>query len=138
MSVTMQEVDRREIEALVATLEAAWNAADGTAYAAMFTDDADFVNIRGEHHRGRAAIAAGHDAILATIYAGSRNQLNVESIRLVRDDVAVAHVSSTLDSPAGPLPGVHVARFSLVLLHGDAGWRATAFQNTYEGPAARA
>src|SRR6185295_18476642 len=94
--------DRAAIEALVASLEAAWNAGDGDAFAAPFTVDADFVNIRAEHHRGRAAIAAGHAAILSTIYAGSTNRYAVETVRVLRTDVALVHVQAVLDVPSGP------------------------------------
>ena len=66
--------DRRPVH----SLEAAWNAGDGDAFAAPFAADADFVNVRAEHHRGRQAIAAGHTAIFRSIYAGSTNQYIVE------------------------------------------------------------
>ena len=52
---------------------------DGPAFAAPFAVDADFVNIRGEHFRGRAAIGAGHAAIFQTIYAGSTNNYELET-----------------------------------------------------------
>jgi uncharacterized protein (TIGR02246 family) len=66
--------DRAALTSVVGRLEAAWNAMDGVAFAAPFASDADFVTIRGEHFRGRPAIAAGHAAIFRTIYAGSTNQ----------------------------------------------------------------
>jgi uncharacterized protein (TIGR02246 family) len=46
----------------IGRLERAWNEADGQAFGEPFTPDADFVDIRGEHHRGQQAIAAGHQA----------------------------------------------------------------------------
>ena len=60
--------DRAAIERLVRALEAAWNALDGAAFAAPFAVDADFVIVRGEHFRGRPAIAAGHAGIFGSIY----------------------------------------------------------------------
>jgi len=69
---------RRELEQVVSRLESAWNALDGAAFAAPFATDCDFVNIRGEHFRGRDAVAAGHTALFRGIYAGSRNQLTLE------------------------------------------------------------
>ena len=74
-------IDRAAADALAATLESAWNAADGSGFAAAFAEDADFVNVMGHHAHGRDEIAAGHDAILATIYQGSRNRLTVEQLR---------------------------------------------------------
>ena len=105
---------------------------DGAAFAAPFAADADFVNIRGEHFRGRGAIAAGHAAIFQTIYAGSTNQYTVEGARLLRPDVALVRVYSRLDAPHGPLAGRHRARFSLVLTREGGGWEIAALHNTLE------
>jgi uncharacterized protein (TIGR02246 family) len=132
--MTIAPDDRAAIEAIVAQLENAWNAADGRAFAVPFTGDADFVNVRAEHRRGREAIAAGHDAILRSIYAGSVNRYSLESVRLLRPDVALAHVHAVLESPAGPLAGRHEARFSLVLLRESEGWRIASFHNTLVPP----
>jgi hypothetical protein len=51
-------------------------------------------------------------------------------VRLLRPDVALAHVHSNLDVPQGPLAGRHVARFSMVLTRGADGWEIAAFHNT--------
>lgn len=105
---------------------------DGAAFAMPFSIDADFVNIRGEHHRGRPGIAAGHDAIFRTIYAGSTVALTLESARLLRADVALVHVHSILNAPQGPMAGRHGARFSMVLTKGSGPWEIAAFHNTTE------
>jgi len=127
--------DRAAVERVVRRLESAWNAMDGTAFAAPFTEDADFVTIRGEHFRGRPAIAAGHAAIFRSIYAGSTCHLTVETARLLRPEIALAHVRSALDAPQGPLAGKHAARFSLVLAMEPGGWEIAALHNTVEsGP----
>jgi uncharacterized protein (TIGR02246 family) len=80
--------DRAALENIVHQLEAAWNAMDGSAFAAPFAVEADFVTIRGEHFRGWAVIAAGLAAIFQTIYAGSTNQCTVEEARLPRPEAA--------------------------------------------------
>ena len=129
---TLPEADRAGLERIVAQLEAAWNAMDGPAFAAPFALDADFVNIRGEHFRGRQAIAAGHAGIFRTIYAGSSIRLTIEAARLLRPDVALAHVHSVLDAPQGPLAGRHGARFTLVLTREPGSWVIAAFHNTVE------
>jgi uncharacterized protein (TIGR02246 family) len=117
---------------IVRQLEAAWNAMDGAAFAAPFAADADFVNIRGEHFRGQAEIAAGHAAIFRTIYAGSTNHYTVSRARLLRPDVALVLVHARLDAPQGPLAGRHSARFSLVLTKERGGWEIAALHNTLE------
>jgi uncharacterized protein (TIGR02246 family) len=112
-----------------AEMEAAWNAADGARFGAPFAPDADFVDVRGVHHRGRAAIAAGHDAILAGPYAGSVVAYRVVSTRSVGDAV-VTHVEATLDAPTGPLAGVHDATISALAVRSADGWALAAFHNT--------
>ena len=124
--------DRAALENIVRRLEAAWNTMDGAAFAAPFANDADFVNIRGEHHQGRPAIAAGHAAIFRTIYAGSHVHFTVESAQLLRPEVALLHVRSVLDAPQGPLAGQHRACFSLALTKELGRWEIAAFQNTLE------
>jgi uncharacterized protein (TIGR02246 family) len=124
--------DRAALESVVSQVEAAWNAMDGPAFAAPFASDADFVTIRGEHFRGRSAIAAGHAGIFRTIYAGSTNQFTIEGIRLLRPEVALVHVHSLLDAPRGPLAGKHRACFSLVLTKEAGRWEIAALHNTLE------
>jgi uncharacterized protein (TIGR02246 family) len=124
--------DRAAVEKIVRQLEAAWNAMDGSAFAAPFAAVADFVNIRGEHFCGQAAIAAGHAALFQSVYAGSTNHYTVEAARLLRPEVALVRVHSLLDAPHGPLSGRHRARFSLVLTKESGGWEIAAFHNTLE------
>jgi uncharacterized protein (TIGR02246 family) len=131
----MNTSEREEVARVVARLQAAWQAMDGAAFGAAFAADADFVNIRGEHFRGREAIAAGHTAIFRTIYAGSTTTMSLETVRLLQPDVALAHVRSVLDAPQGPLAGRHAAMFSMVLTRNGAEWQIAAFHNTLEAPA---
>ena len=117
-------------QGLFAQLEAAWNGADGAGFGAPFTDDADFVDIRGTHHRSRPAIAAGHQAIFDSIYAGSTVAYSVDGAREVAPGVIVSVATSTLDAPGGPLQGVHESRVSAVLVEGPSGWAVASFHNT--------
>ena len=120
-----------EASALAARLENAWNTADGSAFVAPFAEDADFVNVLGMHVRGRDAIAAGHDQIFRTVYAGSRVSYRVEGARLLRPDVALAHVQAALEVPGGPMAGHHEARYSMVLTRDGGEWRIASFHNTF-------
>jgi uncharacterized protein (TIGR02246 family) len=113
-------------------LESAWNAGDGEAFAAPYASDATFVNIRGEHHRGRDAIAGGHAGIFATIYAGSTNRMELVDARRLADDVIVATSRNTLDAPSGPLAGIHAAISTSVLVRDGATWQIMLTHNTLE------
>ncbi len=115
---------------LVGELEAAWNAADGRAFGAPFTADAEFVAIRGDYHRTRETIAHGHQAIFDTIYKGSTVRYELLDARKLTDDVVVAHARSSLQAPTGPLMGHHNFMMTLVLAREGETWRIAAFHNT--------
>jgi uncharacterized protein (TIGR02246 family) len=118
-------------DAVFAGLEAAWNTADGAAFGAAFAAETDFVDIRGEHHRGGPeAMGAGHQAIFDTIYAGSTVAYRVDVAREAAPGVLVAVATSTLHAPGGPLAGVHHSRVTAVLREAGDRWEITAFQNT--------
>jgi uncharacterized protein (TIGR02246 family) len=110
-------------------LEQAWNAGDGAAFGAPFADESDFVNVRGEHHRGADNIAHGHQAIFDSIYAGSTVRFRLDMARPVAGTI-LAVATSTLDAPSGPLQGIHNARFTMVIAEQGDDWRVTAFHNT--------
>lgn len=133
--------ERAAVEAIVRELESAWNAMDPEAFARPFAEDADFVNIVGEHHRGRPAVVAGHRAIFRDFYADSTTKLTLLTVRLLRPGVALAHVHSALEAPRGPLAGHNTAIFSMVLVEQGGRWEIAAFHNTRQmarGPRATA
>ena len=112
-------------------LEHAWNRHDGAAFAAVFADETDFVDIRGEHHHGDPAmIDIGHQALFDSIYADSAVRYRVEHARRLEGGCIVAIAASILDAPHGPLQGQHEARMTAVLVADARRWRITAFQNT--------
>jgi uncharacterized protein (TIGR02246 family) len=120
----------RVVADLVGGLEKAWNAADGVAFARPFAEDADFVNVRGEHFRTRDAIAKGHQGIFNTIYKGSVVHYQVIAVRAIAPGVLVAHARSTLKAPTGPLAGEHSSLFTIVLVEDLHDLRIAAFHNT--------
>ena len=108
----------------------AWNRADSTAYGDLFSADADFVEIRGGHHVGRAAVAEGHQALWDSIYAGSTVEYRVEAVRRLGDQLAVGIVGATMQAPVGPLAGTNHARITSVVAEEDGRWRVVSFHNT--------
>ena len=111
-------------------LENAWNTADGQAYGQLFTEDADFVDIRGEHHHGRAVIGHGHQAIFDTIYRDSEVHYELLQVRRLSQELALVHMKGTLTAPSGPLAGVHSALASFILVEGPERWQIAALHNT--------
>jgi len=126
----MSEKDRVEIDRVADSLTAAWNAADGTAFGAVFSEDADFVNIRGEHFVGRDAIVEGHQRIFDGIYRDSRNVFSVSKTREAGGGVVIALIEAHLHCPQGPMAGDNDAIATAVLRREPAGWRIASFHNT--------
>ncbi|HEX8456576.1 MAG TPA: SgcJ/EcaC family oxidoreductase [Pyrinomonadaceae bacterium] len=114
----------------VRQLETGWNTKSGAAFAKPFAADADYVVINGLHIRGQEAIAEGHQRIFDTIYKNSTLVLSVKQIRMLRPDVAVVHVNSTLKSQQGAERREGNAIITLVMMKEKDGWRIVAFQNT--------
>ena len=120
--------DEAAVRAIVKSLEDAWNAHDGKAFAAPFAADADYVVVNGAYAKGREAIEGGHTQILTTHYRESRNAAAVKGVRFIRPDVAVAHVEWSLEAT----PGAEKMRAmcSMVLTKDGGKWSIAAFHNT--------
>jgi uncharacterized protein (TIGR02246 family) len=113
----------------LADLEHAWNLADGTAYGAAFADDTDFVDIRGGHHRGRGAVATGHQALFTSVYANSVISYRLDTARVAAPGCVVVVADASLDTPMGPAAGVHRSRLTAVLTEHGGVWSIAAFHN---------
>ena len=111
-------------------LERAWNAGDGSAYAADFAADCVFVDIRGARHHGAGAVAGGHQGIFDSIYRGSTVHYEVASVRQVADGVLLVQADAALQVPAGPLAGSSRAASTAVLVEADGSWQAVLMHNT--------
>jgi uncharacterized protein (TIGR02246 family) len=129
-----------KIEAVLANLQESWNRHDMAAFAAQFSQDADFVNVLGMHLRGRPAIEAQHVAIHQTIFRNSQLRTLGQTVRFLTPQVAVAHVDWEMTghdtshmkdwNPAEVRKGVLTA----VLVPEDNTWRITALHNTDSVP----
>ncbi len=127
MTVDPQSIAR----AFYATIEEAWNAADGAAFGSAFSTATNFVDIRGVRHEGGPAeIGSSHQGIFDSIYKGSVIRYEMKTARALGDAVVLAHGRATLDAPTGPLAGTHDAVSTVVLVPEGDGWRAVAFHNT--------
>ena len=127
---TLTPDDEAAIRALVEQMREGWNAGDGAAFAAVFTTEADYVIVNGQHIRGRDGICAGHEQIFNEVYRGSRMEFTVEQVRGLSDGVALAHTQSHLTFMADGETRHRNTRFSLVLVKTEGAWQAAAFQNT--------
>lgn len=122
--------ERAALESTVAAMERAWNAGDAVGFTAPFAVDGDQVNIFGALLKDRDHIASQHDRIFSSVFRESRNELRIVDARYVTPDVILAHLSSVVDVPGGPLRGKLETFASLIFRRNGPDWELVTFHNT--------
>jgi uncharacterized protein (TIGR02246 family) len=122
--------DEGAIEAMLQQMEAAWNAYDSVSIAALFAEDANFIQIFGGQLDGRTAIEASHRVILNTIYRGSHALFFLRGIRFVRPEVAVVFAQAHLKFNEGNETREMQTRPTLIVVKEQGKWLIVTFQNT--------
>ena len=126
-----RRADEKALHDLFQVSKDGWNQGDGAAYAASFSEDADYILWNGTHLKGRQAIAAAHQQLFETRLQVSRLEGEIQHIRFLSDDIALLHVHSSpqIRGQEGPAPEQYAIQ-TLVALRQAEGWRFTSFQNT--------
>lgn len=146
--------DETAIREHIARAEAAWNRGDAAGFCAAMADDIDFINVVGEHHKGREDVERGHRHIFDTIYKGSRANFTIEGIRFVTPEVAIVFVNARLiakvlvrdvavSGTAAQIRNENQAsdaRPTMIFAKHGGHWKMVTFQNTHVAslPTARA
>jgi len=119
-----------EIRAMLGDYLAAFNRHDPAALAAHWTSGGRSVDlVSGDVTSGREAVADVFDALFRA-EDGASIDIDVESIRLVRDDVAVVDAVSRLEFNAGQGPAAAASRLSAVVTREAAGWKIASLHET--------
>jgi uncharacterized protein (TIGR02246 family) len=125
--------DRKSIENVVRAFGEHWNRHDMAAFAQLFAEDAEFVNVVGLWWKGREEIRRAHAATHATMFKNSRLRIGDVAIRFVKPDVALARAMWELTGHVGPsgetLPDRKGILLSLVV-RSDGRWQIIDSQNT--------
>ena len=111
----------------------AWMARDADALAALFTQDAEFVNVVGLWWHDRDAIRAAHDYGLSTFFADSTIRPGVIRVKQLGPDVAVVQCRFTLTGqrlPDGSQAGERRSVLSFVAQRQGDHWPVVMAQNT--------
>jgi len=112
----------------------AWNQRDATGIAALFDEDAEFVNVTGLWWHNRQAIEKAHAYGLRTIFQHSRLELLRTKTKYLSDDIAVVHAKMKLSgqTPVAGVsqPGLRRTLFSFVVRREQGQWRCASAQNT--------
>jgi uncharacterized protein (TIGR02246 family) len=124
--------DEKAVRALMAQTTEAFNKHDAKAWAAVCTPDARLVTVRGESMNGASEIEKGLASIFATRGRSSRLRTLDVSVRFIRPDVALAHVTNEMSgvlTPAGDVQAPHTELSIRVVVKDRGVWKVTAFHN---------
>ncbi|MEM1046045.1 MAG: SgcJ/EcaC family oxidoreductase [Pseudomonadota bacterium] len=110
-----------------------WNDNDADGLAALFSEDADFVNVVGLWWRNRRAIRKAHDYGFRRIFQNAQLEIVELAVRELSDDIHIVHTVSILRGQTGPdgaPAGERVAVISMVTRRGAAEFEIVSLQNT--------
>lgn len=130
-------VEEQAVRQVIAEMTEGFNRHDARASTLMYLPDADLVTVRGERFRGTEDFEKGLASIFATrAREAAHRTLNV-SVRFIRPDVALAHVTNELSgliAPDGQRPPPHQELSLRVFVKEQGRWRVAAFHNTLVRP----
>ena len=124
--------DEANVRAVAMRQADAWNRHDAKAYAALFTTDADVVNVVGWWWKGRSELERKLTAAYAHMFRDSTLTITEVQVRFLTPSIAVAHARWTMRG-ATPPPGIPEPKEGLqtLILQKRAGaWLIGVFQNT--------
>lgn len=125
--------DEESIRAVMTATTDAFSGHDAKAWVKFCTPDAQLVTVRGESMKGIAEIVKGLTAIFQTRGRNVALKTRDVTVRFIRPDVALAHVTNELSgliSSEGQTLPPHQELSIRVLVKDQGVWRITAFHNT--------
>jgi len=128
--------DEGAIRALEVQQQEAWNHHDAKAYAALFTEDGDCVNVVGWWWKGRAEIEKKLTDAYVYVFSESVLKIGEVAVRFLEPNAAVVHVRWTMTGARTP-QGIPIPQQGIQtqLVQKQSGkWSIAAFQNTNSVP----
>jgi uncharacterized protein (TIGR02246 family) len=122
--VAIRNVEKQQAES--------WNRHDANAYAALFTEDGDCVNVVGWWWKGRAEIEKKLTAAYAFVFRESVLTITDVDVGFPAPEIAIAHVRWSLVGARSPpnYPKVQQGIQTQMLQKRNGKWLITVFQNT--------
>jgi uncharacterized protein (TIGR02246 family) len=128
--------DEGAIRGLEVQQQEAWNHHDAKAYAALFTEDGDCVNVVGWWWKGRGEIEKKLTDAYVYVFHESVLTIGEVTSRLLQPDLAVAHVRWTMTGARTPqgIPTPQQGIQTQILQKKAGKWLIAGFQNTNSVP----
>ena len=114
----------------------AWNSGDAAKAAAVYTDDAMFVSVRGMVTTGRAAIEKNIAADLSGGMKGTTFAITMDSLQFIRPDLALVTGTTNITGGATPPEGLKGHHLAVATKQGGA-WKVAAVHTAAMPPPAK-
>lgn len=131
-----QNQDEAQIRDVARQQAVAWNRHDAKAYAALFTENCDVVNVVGWWWKSRAEMQSQLTVAFSHAFRESALTITDVQVRFLTPEIGVAHAYWTMTGARMP-PGMPEPRAgiqTLVMTKQQGRWLIAAFQNTLSRP----
>ncbi len=128
--------DEKQLRDVQTAQQESWTRHDARAYAALFSEDGDVVNVVGWWWKGRAEIESKLTQAFQFVFRESTMTIEEVEVRFLGPQFAVAHVRWSMKGARTPpnIPEPRVGIQTQVLQKKAGKWWIVAFQNTNAVP----
>jgi uncharacterized protein (TIGR02246 family) len=131
-SSTGKSASEAAIHQVLVDFVSAWNVHDAAAFSMVFTEDADFTNIRGMGAHGRTNIDSFHAPVFRTWFKNSHQDIIRSTIRFISPDVAAVDAwweMTGSTSPAGQSIPLRKGLLNFVMTRKNEKWLISVMHN---------
>ena len=134
ISVRAQPVnasDEKDVRALGAQVQDAWNKSDARMVADLWLTDGDYISSTGRSATGRADVEKAFAEQWSGIYKGTKLSHTITSIRFIRRDVAIADGGfeiTGMKDPSGKTMGPRSGQTTIVAVKKGSRWYVAALR----------
>lgn len=127
-----RDADEQAIHGVMDGFMDAWNHHDARAFAVLFSEDADFTNVRGMGASGRTSIEQFHAPVFATIFKNSHQKYTAIKTRFIHPDVAAVDVhwemTGATDPAGNPVP-LRQGLLNFIMVKSEGRWQIAVMHN---------
>jgi uncharacterized protein (TIGR02246 family) len=124
--------DAESIQRLLDSFSNAWNAHNAKEFSLLFSEDADFTNLRGMSAHGRPEIEKFLDKPFASRFKNSFFKITGKKIRFITADIAAVdawwNMTGAQDPDGKDIPPMK-GLLNFILTRGDGKWFITVMHN---------
>ena len=124
--------DEELIKKVLTDFTDAWNKHDAKAFSNVFSEDADFTNVRGTSAHGRSEVEKFHAPLFTTRFKDTYQKITQSKIRFIKPDVAAVDAwweMTGVKSPEGQDMSPRKGLLNFIITKNGDKWLITVMHN---------